>query len=281
MKSKIYNVNEVPNLLIWQRFWGAARYKATEVWSGVMEKVEKKHLSMDGRLALINGVLDSIPTYIMSLVPMPCKVLLPKEQRGLTVRDLSKHNNSLLLKWWFLEMENQTFGKKWTVSFKVGNGSAAKFWKDKWVINQALKDSHPRLFLKATEPDSSIAENKEGSILDIQFRRNLQELLADFSMNLQLPDNLRWGDSSKGTYTVKAGYSHINADDVMTDLRPWKLLTFGLCFYQFFQSAEQPLSNLNEAVERWSLWKVDKSITKIWQMIPACIFFNIFMDREE
>lgn len=33
-----------------------------------------QHLSMDGRLALINGVLDGIPTYTMSLIPMPCKV---------------------------------------------------------------------------------------------------------------------------------------------------------------------------------------------------------------
>lgn len=57
MKSKIYNVNEVPNSSDLAKILGCdtgsfpstylglplgASYKATEVWSGVMEKVEKK-----------------------------------------------------------------------------------------------------------------------------------------------------------------------------------------------------------------------------------------------
>jgi len=83
-------------------------------------------ISIYGRKANpINSVLDSIPTYIMSLIPMPYevkeqlvglrraflwegnreehkfhlvkwdKVILPKEQRGLGIRDLRKHNNNI------------------------------------------------------------------------------------------------------------------------------------------------------------------------------------------
>lgn len=46
-----------------------------------MEKTEKKlskwktrYLSLGGRITLINSVLDPLPTYIMSLFPIPSKV---------------------------------------------------------------------------------------------------------------------------------------------------------------------------------------------------------------
>lgn len=166
---------------------------------------------MGGRLTLINSVLDSVPTYIMSLFPMPSKVqkhldkvrrsflwegnsdahkfhlvkwskvIQPKKQGGLGIRDLTKHNKSLLMKWWWRygqettslwkEVVNAKYGKQdhwrtkqnraahgvgpWKhihklkdeffqdVSFKVGNGNFVSFWKDKWLNNHILKDTHP------------------------------------------------------------------------------------------------------------------------------------------
>nr|XP_009785833.1 PREDICTED: uncharacterized protein LOC104234042 [Nicotiana sylvestris] len=87
LKSKIYPINLVENLEELADIMGCdvgsfpttylglplgARYKVAEVWSGVIEKVEKRlatwqmqNLSMSGRLTLVNSVLDSLPTYIM------------------------------------------------------------------------------------------------------------------------------------------------------------------------------------------------------------------------
>lgn len=83
---------------------------------------------MVGRLTLISSVMDIIPTHLMSLFPLPGKVLnqldkvrrnllwegngeghkfhlvkwsnvaRPKLRGGLGIRDLAKHNKSMLVK---------------------------------------------------------------------------------------------------------------------------------------------------------------------------------------
>ncbi|CAN4123333.1 unnamed protein product [Withania somnifera] len=69
-----------------------------------------------GRVTLINSVLDSIPTYCMSLFPMPSSILKQidrlrrrflwegnslthKYSLGSGIRNLKLHNNNLLMKW--------------------------------------------------------------------------------------------------------------------------------------------------------------------------------------
>ncbi|XP_015078155.1 uncharacterized protein LOC107021959 [Solanum pennellii] len=56
-------------------------HKELVIWDGIIEKTEKKlenwksqYLSFGVRTILINSVLDSLPTYVMSLFPMPVKV---------------------------------------------------------------------------------------------------------------------------------------------------------------------------------------------------------------
>lgn len=274
-----------------------AKYKSAVAWNGVIEKVEKRlatwqmqYLSMGGRLTLINSVLDSIPTYIMSLFPMPSKVqkhldkvgrsflregnsdahkfhlvkwskvIQPKKQGALGIRDLTKHKNSLLMKWWWRygqettsllkEVVNAEYGKQnhrrtkqnkaahgvgpWKhinklkdeffqdVSFKVGNGNFVSFWKDKWLNSHILKDTHPSIYQIVVDPNSTIAQNRAGNTWDIHFRRNLQDwelgelfdlyrILESTTMNPQVIDKLRWGSSSKGSYSVKEGYNNLCA----------------------------------------------------------------------
>ncbi|XP_059301796.1 uncharacterized protein LOC132053699 [Lycium ferocissimum] len=55
-----------------------ANHKAQEIWNDVLERCEMKltswksqYLSLGGRLTLINSVLDALPTYMMSLLPIP------------------------------------------------------------------------------------------------------------------------------------------------------------------------------------------------------------------
>lgn len=67
-----------------------ARFKANEVWNGVVEWVQRclagwkrQYLSKGGRLMLIKSVLSSIPTYFMSVHVILVSVaqLLKKLQR--------------------------------------------------------------------------------------------------------------------------------------------------------------------------------------------------------
>lgn len=60
-----------------------------------------QYLSMGGRLTLINSTLDSIPTYTMSLFPMPIKVprQLDKIRRNFLWEGNSKEHKFHLVKW--------------------------------------------------------------------------------------------------------------------------------------------------------------------------------------
>lgn len=57
------------------------KHKEQVIWEGIIEKTERKlanwkaqYLSLGGRTILINSVLDSLPTYVTCLFPLPAKV---------------------------------------------------------------------------------------------------------------------------------------------------------------------------------------------------------------
>jgi hypothetical protein len=113
-----------------------AAYKATSMWNGVTEQMERRlagwkklYLSKGGRLTLIKSTLSNIPTYYLSLFPVPMSVAnrIEKIQRdflwggmgdeqklhlvswnqvchplragGLGIRNVLKFNEALLGKW--------------------------------------------------------------------------------------------------------------------------------------------------------------------------------------
>ena len=113
-----------------------ASYKSVGAWSGIVEKFERRlaswqqqYLSLRGRVTLINSVLDSVPTYFMSLFLVPAKVqnhldktrrdflweanskdhkfhlvkwakvTMPKQFGGFGIKDLALHNKCILMKW--------------------------------------------------------------------------------------------------------------------------------------------------------------------------------------
>ncbi|XP_042969128.1 uncharacterized protein LOC122301820 [Carya illinoinensis] len=58
-----------------------ATFKARAIWDGVVEKIEKRlaswkrvYLSKGGRLTLIKSTLTNLPTYFLSLFPLPVRV---------------------------------------------------------------------------------------------------------------------------------------------------------------------------------------------------------------
>jgi hypothetical protein len=118
-------------------------FKDISIWNGVIEKVERRlagwkklYFSKDGRLTLIKSTLSNIPTYYLSLFPIPVSVALrlerlqwdflwsgigteikfhlvnwhtictPIKEGGLGVRNLIQFNRALLGKWmWKFALE--------------------------------------------------------------------------------------------------------------------------------------------------------------------------------
>lgn len=75
----------------------SSNHNAMDIQDGILEKTERKlttwkaqYLSLGGRLILINSVLDSLPTYVMSLFPIPTKVV---EKLDMLRRNFLWHGN--------------------------------------------------------------------------------------------------------------------------------------------------------------------------------------------
>jgi hypothetical protein len=143
-----------------------ATFKEQTIWNPVLERVEKRlaswkrlYLSKGGKLTLIKSTLSSIPTYFLSLFPIPAKVAnqLEKLQRdflwcgmegkpkfhlvnwsqicaplsygGLAVRDLRSFNKALLGKWlWRYGSERETL---WRLVVEAKYGSLWGGWSSK------------------------------------------------------------------------------------------------------------------------------------------------------
>jgi len=159
-KSFLYPVNEVPNMEILKSILGGevgvlpttylgmplgAKSNSMEIWDGVIEKCEKRlarwksqYLSLGGRLTLINSVLDALPTYMMSLFPIPPgiinrldsirrkflwqgnkerrgyhlvkwkTVITEKRVGGLGIKNMKNQSKALRMKWlWKYSNDNQ------------------------------------------------------------------------------------------------------------------------------------------------------------------------------
>lgn len=53
---------------------------------------------------------------------------------------------------------------------------------------------------------------------------DLYRILEDLTMNPQNPDILMWDNTSKGIYSVKAGYNKMCVSNEVIDHWPWKLI---------------------------------------------------------
>ncbi|CAN4097167.1 unnamed protein product [Withania somnifera] len=140
-KSYIFPINELPTVYLGMPL--GTKSKSKKIWDGLVDRCKKRpsrwkaqYFSRGGRLVLINSVLDALPTYLMSIFPLPAKVeeridalrriflwrgdtenngfhlvkwktvILSKKQRRLGIRNMKKQNRSLLMKWlWRLPNE--------------------------------------------------------------------------------------------------------------------------------------------------------------------------------
>lgn len=87
----------------------AAKRKSKGMWNGVVEKCEKKlvnwknqYLPWGGRLTLVNSVLDALPSYMMSVFPIPASVLkrLDAVRRNFLLKGSEDKKKFTLLNGW-------------------------------------------------------------------------------------------------------------------------------------------------------------------------------------
>lgn len=105
-------------------------------------------------------------------------------------------------------------------NLKVNSGSKVKFWKDKWLGNETLKATFPRLYNVSTQKNDWVADmvdvHSQG-YWNLQFRRPLfewEKTILDALLQLLEPvqilnsseDCLQWKWSKDLTFTVKSAY---------------------------------------------------------------------------
>uniref|UniRef100_A0A2N9FWW1 Reverse transcriptase domain-containing protein n=1 Tax=Fagus sylvatica TaxID=28930 RepID=A0A2N9FWW1_FAGSY len=186
-KSKLVPVGNVPNIEVLAGILGCkthslpmtylglplgAKYKAKAIWNAVIEKLERRlagwklmYLSKGGRMTLIKSTLSSLPTYFLSLFPIPVAVAnridsiqrtflwngageghkfplvkwnticTPFNQGGLAVKNLRLFNTALLGKWlWRFGVEREALWRQ-VIQAKYGSNGGG------WTSN-AVQGSH-------------------------------------------------------------------------------------------------------------------------------------------
>jgi hypothetical protein len=186
-KSEIVPVGEVLNLEVLAQILGCqttslpmkylglplgASFKAKSIWNPIIERMEKRlagwkrlYLSKGGKATLIKSTLSSLPTYFLSLFPIPAgvahrleriqrhflwsgmgeetkfhlvswsQVCEPVQHGGLGVKDLQQFNRALLSKWlWCFGMERDALWRQ-VVAAKYGSN-----WGG-WCTKE-VRDSH-------------------------------------------------------------------------------------------------------------------------------------------
>jgi hypothetical protein len=152
-----------------------AKFKSKDIWNPIIEKMECRlagwkriYLSKGGRVTLIRSTLSNLPTYFLSLFPIPADVAnrIEKIQRnflwgtteevakihlvkwdmvcspyshgGLAIKNLRRFNEALLGKWlWRFGVEREAF---WRKIIMVKYGSLEGGWVSKVPSDKSYEE---------------------------------------------------------------------------------------------------------------------------------------------
>ncbi|XP_058775361.1 uncharacterized protein LOC131649626 [Vicia villosa] len=163
-------------------------------WRPIVDKLRKrlggwhhKHLSIGGRVVLLNCVLSSIPIFffyfykapkaiVKEIIAIQRSFLWGVRREGRRYDDIkkamlmapsfnSRRNSSL---WWrdlcSVGADSSITSSNWfasSISLKLGSGSFILFWIDCWLCNNPLSTMFPELF--------SLAEDSRCKVMDMGF----------------------------------------------------------------------------------------------------------------
>ena len=114
--------------------------------------------------------------------------------------------------WKYIRAGWESFAKH--ITFKMGDGSRIKFWKDSWCGDQPLQTRFPELFRLACDPNATVDTHlriHDGThVWDIEFYRPFQdwelemgvsfmELLYSLPIRRGTTDSMWWQPSTKGS----------------------------------------------------------------------------------
>ncbi|GAU51627.1 hypothetical protein TSUD_140380 [Trifolium subterraneum] len=243
-----------------------ANPKSLSTWEPLLDHLRNrlcswrnKHISLGGRIVMINAVLNAIPIFYLSFLKMPSKVWkkVVRIQReflwGGEVRGDKKINwNPAKASYWWKDicsLDVVVESKNWLVDSlerRVGNGISTSFWSTKWIGEAPLSVVFPRLF--------SLSNQKEGKVKDFGefanerwnwsfacrrelFQREellvaqLRVLLNPVTLSLE-EDRWRWRPDPEGLFSVKSSYNilveELRVEEELEDEIAWNLEARGL-----------------------------------------------------
>uniref|UniRef100_A0A2N9FJQ0 Reverse transcriptase zinc-binding domain-containing protein n=1 Tax=Fagus sylvatica TaxID=28930 RepID=A0A2N9FJQ0_FAGSY len=243
-KSELAQVGEVPHLEALAEILGCktsalpmkylglplgAHFKVQSIWNPIVEKLDRRlagwkrlYLSKGGRLTLIKSTLSNLPTYYLSLFPIPVAVAkrietiqrnflwedseevtkfhlvnwdiicTPFSNGGLNIRSLRRFNEALLGKWlWRFGVEREVL---WRQVVMVKCGALEGGWTSKmptgtygvglWKFIRfgPLKSAYPELYRIARAKDAFVADNFQCRGDSIHWEVTFSRLAQDWEM---------------------------------------------------------------------------------------------------
>ena len=116
----------------------------------------------------------------------------------------------------------------------VQNGQQTRFWEDRWIGHEPLKQQFPSFYTIVRKKNQSVASVLGARPLNISFRRALVGdkrrvwiQLVSLVMNTVLTesnDTFVWGLTKNSNFTVKSFYNDLmQADRIPDNCIGWKL----------------------------------------------------------
>jgi len=116
----------------------------------------------------------------------------------------------------------------------LADGRSVKFWEDRWVDGQVLKEKFPRLFTISQCKDSTMRElvvpgqirsggcqswnlgwRRERFEWEKHLEAQLMETISSVKWIMEGNDRLKWVDNDQQEYFVKSGYRVLNKEELM------------------------------------------------------------------
>lgn len=148
--------------------------------------------------------------------------------------------------------------------FKVGNGQATRFWKDKWVTSRPLSEQFPNLFNIVRNKSALVAYVFSDTNLNLSFRRtimgnklvewhNMLNLLSEVTLSLSR-DKFVWDGQRNGIFSVQSMYHLLmNIPNNERNKKLWKLkLPLNIKVFLWNLCRGAILTKDNLAKRRWN-----------------------------